>query len=131
MGINLFCSEVDGDLVLGRIGNRLLEFLGMRLAYARGRGIGSSKTHQVIVDALIEFPLSLSALPKLVVIVLKALPVLAKLFQAVLVDVIDAASTQRTSVIYVIALLPLLIDEMEMSASKGPPQVRISRRTHW
>lgn len=47
---------------------------------------------------MVELPLGLSALPKLVVVVIKALPVRAELFQAALVDVVDAALTPILSV---------------------------------
>lgn len=48
-------------------------------------------TYQVLVDTLVELPLILAALPQLVVVVVKALPVLAELVEAVLVDVLDDA----------------------------------------
>lgn len=45
--------------------------------------------YQVVVNTLVELPLSRAALPKLLVAVVKALPVLAELGQAVCVDVLD------------------------------------------
>lgn len=49
-------------------------------------------TYQVLVDTLVELPLGRSALPQLVVVVVKALPVLAELFEAALVDILDHAA---------------------------------------
>ncbi len=49
-------------------------------------------TYQVVVDALVELPLSRAALPELLIAVIQALPVLAELCQAVGVDVGDAVS---------------------------------------
>lgn len=46
-------------------------------------------SYQIVVDALVELPLSRTALPQLVISVVEALPVLAELSQAVGVDVLD------------------------------------------
>lgn len=51
------------------------------------------RTYQVVKDTLVELPFGLAALPQLVVVVVKALPVLAELLEAVLVDILDAVST--------------------------------------
>lgn len=47
-------------------------------------------TYQVLVDALVELPLSGAALPQLVIPVVEALPVFAEFGEAVRVDVLDA-----------------------------------------
>lgn len=52
----------------------------------------SIQTYQVIVDALVQLPLGGTALPKLLVVVLEALPMGAKLLQTGLVDVLQPSS---------------------------------------
>jgi len=47
-------------------------------------------THQVVVDTFVKLPLSLPALPELMVIIIETLPVLAEFIQTVLVDIFDA-----------------------------------------
>lgn len=47
-------------------------------------------TYQVVKDTLVELPLGWAALPKLLVVVIKARPVFAELRETVLVDVLDA-----------------------------------------
>ena len=46
-------------------------------------------TYQVVKHTLVQWPLPLPALPELLVAVVQALPVLAELSQAVLVDVLQ------------------------------------------
>jgi hypothetical protein len=62
VSINLFRPEMNRNLVFGRVGNRLLKFLVYALAFS-GVGEHQSQAHQVIVDASVELPLSLPALP--------------------------------------------------------------------
>ena len=52
-------------------------------------------THQLVKHTLVQPPLLRPAVPELLVVVLKALPVAAKLVKALLVDVADAAKCQR------------------------------------
>lgn len=51
--------------------------------------------YQVLVDAFVELPLGGPALPQLVVVVIQALPVAAKLLQAGLVDVVNPRDSRR------------------------------------
>lgn len=51
---------------------------------------GNNLAYQVVVDTLVELPLGRTALPQLVVSVVKALPVLAELGETVGVDILDA-----------------------------------------
>lgn len=49
----------------------------------------SGRTYQVVEHALVQLPFVLAALPELVVVVVEALPVLAELVKAVLVDIVN------------------------------------------
>lgn len=53
------------------------------------------RTYQVVENALVQGPLELPALPELLVVVVEALPVLAELGQAVLVDVVQPGCQVR------------------------------------
>ena len=66
------CTQVDWCLSLGRIWYRLLQF-------------------QLVKHTLVQLALFRPAVPELLVVVLKTLPVGAELTQAVLVDVLDNA----------------------------------------
>lgn len=48
-------------------------------------------THQIIVNAFVQFPLVVTALPHLLVVVLQAFPVGSELFKTVCVDILDTA----------------------------------------
>lgn len=58
---------------------------------------GQTHTHQLVEHALVQPPLLRSAVPELLVVVLKALPVRAELVKALLVNVADAAKCQHFS----------------------------------
>lgn len=65
-----------------------------------GDGVRSVRyccTYHVLVNALVELPLSRAALPELLVAVVEAFPVLAELSEAVCVDVLDARSVSVTT----------------------------------
>jgi hypothetical protein len=78
--VDLALALVDGDLVFWRTGYLLLQL-------------------QVVENTLVQGPLELPALPKLLIVVVEALPVLAELYQAVLVHVIQSVSlvSERSS----------------------------------
>ena len=52
--------------------------------------IGRQGTYQLLKNAAVERPLPLPTLPKLLVVVVQALPMLSKLFETALVDVFEA-----------------------------------------
>merc|ERR1719487_2756969 len=77
MGEDLLLPQMDGGLVLRRTGDGLLQF-------------------QIVKHALVQRPLPPPTLPELLVVVVQALPVLAELVEAGLVDILeDAARTPR------------------------------------
>lgn len=84
---------MNRGLALGGAGDRLLEA-------------------QLVKDTLIQLHLGLPALPQMVVVVLKTLPVRGELFQAVGVDIFDnRSSTSRH--------LPSLLQTIELPPSIG------------
>lgn len=77
--------------MLGLVGDDLFEFL--RVEKVNGECTKTSKwsgamTYQVLVDALVELPLSRPALPQLLVVVLKTLPMRTELLETGFVDVL-------------------------------------------
>jgi hypothetical protein len=102
VGVDLLGAEVNRDTL--SVGELLLEFLYGKSEPSRQTflgmeypGSGAPATYQVIENTLVQLPLGLTALPQLLVVVLKTLPVLAELFQAVLVDVLDPVQVQAVS----------------------------------
>lgn len=92
IGKDLLGSEFDGGDVGRLVGDLLLEFLGhicQRCTRQLCGVVPGVNPYQVVVNTLVELPLSRAALPKLLVAVVKALPVLAELGEAVCVDVLD------------------------------------------
>lgn len=53
--------------------------------------------YQVVIDTLVELPLSRAALPELMISVVKTLPVLAEFGEAVSVDVLDPVAEKNVS----------------------------------
>jgi hypothetical protein len=95
---DLLWSELDGSDVRGLIGDLLLEFLPWGSAIiirgglyrVQGKRAIACLTYQVVINTLVELPLSRAALPQLMISVVEALPVFAELGKAVSVDVLDA-----------------------------------------
>lgn len=63
--------------------------MGVRYAEVRVSWL-YSMTDQILKDTLIEPPLKRTALPELVVVVFETFPVVGKLLEAMLVQIIDA-----------------------------------------
>lgn len=82
-------------------------------------------TYQVIVNTLVELPLGRAALPKLLVSVVEAFPVLAELGQAVCVDIREPMCPRSSvpllhkQVAHTTACVPALVD--------CPPPTQIAR----
>jgi hypothetical protein len=101
--VDLALALVDRNLICRRTGYLLLKFLCVcqhmhpnRTSLRASRRL-SLATYQVVENALVQRPLELPALPKLLVVVVEALPVLAELCQAVLVDVLQPVLQVRSS----------------------------------
>jgi hypothetical protein len=62
-------------------------------------------THQLGEDTLVQWPLPVATLPQLLVVRLEALPVAAKLFQTVLVDVCDPVYERQIQRLFIEAPL--------------------------
>lgn len=79
---------MDRCLASRRIWDSLLEFLNRVLAYVKNSL--KCALYQVIEDAFIKLPFLTTALPELLIVVIKASPVLAKFGETVLVDIFDS-----------------------------------------
>lgn len=124
MSVDLLLAQVDWCFAIGRAGNDLLQLLHamsvfvtswmhpeMRLYPERRYGgeLKSERTHQVVKNTLVQQTLGLAALPELLVVVLKALPVVAELVEAVLVEVLQPVCKTLVSAVQFArcTLLPL------------------------
>ena len=87
MWVYLACSKMDWRLASRRIWNDLLKFLPKLVQFTCH---SKCSFYQVIKDTFIKLPFLWTALPKLLIIVIKAGPMLAKLGEAVFVDIFDS-----------------------------------------
>jgi hypothetical protein len=78
------------------VGNDFLEFL---LCISKCKDLKDGLTYQVVENTFIELPFRWSALPELLIVVVKASPVLAEFLQAVLINVFDPIEQEALAAI--------------------------------
>lgn len=88
MRIDLPCPEMYRGLALGCIRDNLFNFLDQPLSSLL-RNLMTDAAYQVVKDTFVKLPFLGSALPELLIVVVKAGPVLAKLRETMLVHVLD------------------------------------------
>lgn len=86
---------MDGSLASRRIWNDLLKFLSGQLVQATCHL--ECSLYQVIKDTFVKLPFLWTALPELLIVVIKATPMLAELSEAVFVDILNSVENDHVS----------------------------------